>query len=584
MSSTKPDSSPVPRRRRFRLHWLSWLVLLSMTAAMTLIIVPGSPSRSIEWERQHYNGWSGDGDPPEWTPYSYIDVDVWSHGWPREFLRRQYAQSDYLLQYHWYPVVWSSREAWPLSGKAYEFDPILLAADVVLGLAIIAIAVAACEYWRRRRHGFRFSLLDGGVLTAFVCGALGWWQMHAHAHAAEESALASLLTSRGGLVHVQHTEKYSGPDWLQRLVGNSELVPFCNHVTELTIYPSRLTKDDRANISKLRNVETIYCVGTLTPELIDSLEKLPKLKSLFAVEDRIFGSANPVLQLLVGPAEVPLLRRLTHVTTLDLANSKIYPVGLVHIAHMLRLENLTLTSPDLLIEDLEMLADCKTLKTLSVTITATPAQQKAFAAAHPNLKLNWNTPSHDPWPDPTTPAEYAWDVATVLFTRWAYEDHATAPSRENGALDFSEIRLTNDRLEQLPPEIFPEAWIINPGHSDSATAMKLIKRCTKAGSIDTRHIALTKSDIESFSFADNTAQLYVAQGPITAKEFCEIVHKLKLLQSLTIYASSFNGAEVRQIYDALLPGTLTVYKGFQDDDKESLKMDADPVPANNPFK
>jgi hypothetical protein len=584
MSSTNPKKFAAKFFCRFGLHWLSWLVLLFVSAAMVIIIVPGSPGRSIEWERRPIYGlsaWSGSGTPPQWTDYDYIDVDTWSHGWPREYLSRPFEQSDYLLQFDYYPVLWSCRQAWSFSGKVYAFNPLMLVTDVVIGLAIIASATVACEIWRRRRRSFRFSLLDGGVLTALLCVILGWWQTHSRAHAGEQAADAVLRAPNGPIrapIRAVGTMKYRGPDWLQRLVGNSEFLPFCHHFDEMSFNSALLSTDDCVIIPKHSYVETVHCLGRLRSDLIQALARLPRLKTLDGVSGPFPFPEEP----LVGTAEAPMLRRLTHVTALDLGTSKIFPVDVVHIARMPRLQSLTLSSEDLLIEDLESLAECPTLKKLSVTIVATENERRAFCQSHRRLQVEWGTPQRNYSSEPGTPTDDAWDVVHVLMHRWQYEDYGGEPSPENGGLDFSQIRLTDDRLARLPREIFPDTSDLNLGNTDAATTMKLIKLCHHCRVIDVRNIPLAKSDIETFPLTEDSSELYVYQGRITAQEFCDIARKLDKC-SLTIYGSSFSALEVRKIYEATLPRTLTVYKGFREDDSEKLKMDAQPA-SDNPFE
>jgi hypothetical protein len=588
MSSAKHGTFIVQRRRRFRLHWLSWAVLVFMTAAMVIIIVPGSPGRSIEWERLPIYGlsaWSGSGTPPQWTDYDYIDVDTWSHGWPREYLSRPFEQSDYFLQFDYYPVLWSCREAWSFSEKVYAFSPLMLVTDVVIGLAIIASATVACEIWRRRRRGFRFSLLDASVLIALLCVILGWWQTHSRVHAGEKATDAALRAPNGSIpapIRAAGATKYRGPDWLQRLVGNSDFLPFCHHFDEMSFNSALLSTDDCVIIPKLSYVETVHCLGRLRSDLIQALAKLPGLKTLDGVVNGVSGPFPFPEEPLVGSVETPMLRRLTHVTTLDLGTSKIFPVDVAHIARMPRLQNLSLNSEDLLIEDLEPLAECPTLRTLSITVAATENERRVFCASHPKLKVEWGTPQHDPALEPRTPMDDVWDVVHVLMHRWQYEDHREEPSGENGGLDFSQIRLNDDRLARLPPEIFPDTSSLVLSNSDATTAMKLINRCRHCRVIDVRNIPLTKSDIETFSFTEDSSELHVYQGRITAQEFCDIARKLEKC-SLTIYGSSFSALEVRKIYEATLPRTLTAYKGFRDDESEELKMDAQPA-LDNPFE
>lgn len=137
-----------------------------MSACMTIIVVPGSAGTSIEYERRLLHDMHG--GEPYWSDYDFRKVDTWSHGWPFEYMCRPYVEAGFLIDFGGLPVSWSTPRAWEVFGYAYAFSPLKLLADLFIGGMIVFGAVAACEAWRRRRRGFRFSLLDAIVVSTTV--------------------------------------------------------------------------------------------------------------------------------------------------------------------------------------------------------------------------------------------------------------------------------------------------------------------------------------------------------------------------------------------------------------------------------
>jgi hypothetical protein len=571
------DIDRIVAPRRFRLHWLSWIVLFLMTAAMTVIIVPGSTGRSVEYERrQCLNMHTGEF---YWTDYDYIEVSTWIHGWPIEYLRRSFSERGYLIDFDGRPIAWTSLSAWDVSGTVYAFDPYKLSADLIIGAVVIMVAVAACEAWRRRRNGWRFSLLDVGVFATLVCLVFGWWQYHVQTRTTEQSIVAS-MTARGSFSKplTASTDSprahfdYSGPKWLKRLVGNPELLRFCHHVVALQLDANLLSTDDLREIRQLTYVESVQLGNSLTETLVDAFARLPRLQELDGTGFR-FGGGEPFTDPIVTTFELPLIARLPKLKVLKLGKCKLAPNDFHILAQLPRLTTLQFSDRDCLIEDLEPLIKCNTLTVVYPDLTATQQERDAFGAAHPELQIRWPRLlglEHFIRPDRTSTA---WDVAAVLYQRWQDEDHLVGDQQlepEPGSIDLTGIRLTTQRVKRLPSTALAEVEHIALGEVDSSkTAMDLISQCPKLDYLYAPYVAFSVGDIFQLAELKEMEELVMQQGSLTPKEFSRL-RQLPRLKTLEIFGSSFNYQEAKQIAEAFPGAYVDVYRGFDDESNNSI--------------
>src|SRR5262249_36182389 len=95
-----------------------------------------------------------------------------------------------------------------------------------------------------------------------------------------------------------------------------------------------------------------------------------------------------------------------------------------YIARMPRLETLHLGGRDLLVEDLQVLDSCRTLKTVYLLLPATESERSAFTQSHPRLQIRWADPHN--FDTFMSPPRFLDDdprcVAETLFRRWRLED------------------------------------------------------------------------------------------------------------------------------------------------------------------
>jgi hypothetical protein len=564
----KPGSSI-----RFRLHWRGVVLVALMTACMTLILVPGMPSKSWQYERRPLINLHALGQT--WADYSLMEVDTWSHGWPFEYLQRRFSLSNQLVIIGSLPILWSSPSAWDFSGRIYAFSVLALVADVLICVLIIVATVVGCNSWCRRRAGFRFSLFDAIVFASCVCVILGWWQYHARASAREQAVKAAMINrgsltdfSKPGPTRARVESNYHGPDWLQRLVGNGYFFAFCIHIDRLYLDTRLLSRDDYADIRELTYVEKVHCVGKLTPELAESLAVLPKLRQL---DGEIISFGPPFPEPMFSSSNVELLNQLQQVTTLNLGYSKIEPGDLRHLTQMPSLETLLVQDERFVVEDFDILSDCPNLTTIVADISATEGERAAFEAAHPRFHVSWAAAS-TLYAREATPATDSWDVASIRFERWQEEDRVSEPqSLDLESLDFSEIKLTRERLRRLPHQRFSKTRELSLGKVDSVeTARELIHRCERLQYLDARHIPLTKADVQHLSGdSEYSLCLHLQQAALSVHDFCALIRRAKPGE-LYIYASSFSRENAAEIADASPHTILQVYHSYDDDEAEMI--------------
>jgi hypothetical protein len=577
-------------RHRFRLHKLSWLALILATAGMLIIIVPGSPRSSVEWERQPL--FDSHGSAMSWSDYDFRNVTIWSHGWPLEYLRRPFGSKGFLIEHDGRPVMWSSLHSWPTWGKVYAFSLPALLANILIGAVIVISFVVTCESWIRRRGRFRFSLLDAIVASTIVGLVFGWWQYHARTQAVEQAIRVSMI-ARGSLTDLSKrgprwatvVAEYHGPDWLQRLVGNSLLVPFCLHIDQLNLDSRLLTQEDYADLSKLPYVEKVHVVGRLTPELVDSLAALPRLRTLNGEILAYGGDGLPRPEPMISSSNVSLLDRLPKLTTLKLGRTETSPADLQVVAQLPRLETVQLSGLQFLVEDLEKLASCPSLETMHVQISATESEMSNFVAAHPGLHIDWVRPkppevtgftSIPPWTEP-------WHVASVVFKRWHAEDGVDATSLDPEHFDFRRIRFTKERLQRLSGFDLSEVKGVYLGAVDSAeTAMDLIARCGDLEEFEARYVTLSAQDLKALR-TKVQCQLYLQHGSLTEDDFRKLIQRAQP-SMLSIFNSTFSNAEAQRIANASQNTSVEIYKGFNEELSESVfefEVDDDP---DSPFR
>lgn len=593
---------------------------------MTIIVVPGMEGSSHEWvlDDRRTEG-LGTGAVGGSGKLEYWEVDTWSHGWPLEYLRRPYVfDSGPLGSTSGSIVEWATLRAWRMWGKVYAFSCLNLVIDLLIAFSIIFGIVSACELWRRRRSGFRFSLLDVAVVATVLSAVLGWWQYHVHLQLRETAAVSSLegreVSKDSRQPRVNAVQDYTGPAWLRRLVGSC--LPSLWHVTLLELDVAKLTPDDYSDIEKLTATETVNVAGRLNSELVSSLASLPHLTTLHGQFDGFVRyPSTRKWESLATSAELPLLGRLPHLQQLRLGECKIDSAGMACLATLPKLESLQIRGCEILIEDLEPLASSRSLTSIEIDICATREELAIFAMKHSSLDIHLPKFGEDA-PHTASPRE----VAEVLFERWRKEDRAilTEAAKDNpvtqdgnlppdeaiqqespsslasggGGLypsggnhndesitevDLSGIRLTRKRLERIPTIVLAGIDNVTFGKVDSAaTALELLHRCGTLTHLDARQIPLTRSEVDTIKLQPGCS-LCLQQGPLGVADVCDLLKRWQ--PDLAIFESSFSPDDVREIEIAGngLSFSVYVYSGFVEEEDQTIESATLPSDGVNPF-
>jgi hypothetical protein len=572
------DSAAARAKIGLPLHALSWFVLLVSIVCVALITLPGSADTSIEWERHPlYSTLNPVTGQMLWSDFDFIEVSTWSHGWPFEFMRRPYVKEGFLIDFKGYPVLWSTPKAWEFFGRRYTFKPLPLIADLAIGTAIVVIVVTVCECWRRRRGAWRISLVDAALAAVAVSAGLGWWKYHVRLQAAERTSIAA-MTARGSLSSPSHPgprftragKDYHGPTWLRRLVGNPYLISWCIHVDTLVVNSQELIADDRQDIRSFRFLRKLQLIDQLTPELAQTLTELPRLQMLDG-DVNMSGTGRPHPAPMINSSNIGLLRKLPRLSTLRLGTTQFSTADVQVLAELPKLATLQLRDRGLLVEDLEHLTQAQSIQTLELDITSIANERSAFIAKHRDWVIRWakRPPIPTEWENRFEASEES-KVMALFLQRWGMEDAATDPATiDFDAADFSQIRLTADRVDRIPPNALAKVEQLSLGFVESVSAAeKLIQQCGKIRDFDGRRIPLTKSALDAIDLSEK-AELYLQQGPITLEEFCEFNQELKP-HTLVIFGSTFSEKQAEQIQAASPDTNLEVYPGYADDYEKSI--------------
>ena len=590
--ATPPSATNSRRPRRFRLGWLSWLVLLVMLAAMTVIILPGANRYvgDVELRRQL----AGE-DFDNLNDVIFAGITDWKlpireHGWPLVFLQRYAFESLPQTPSATAPpisrpsVSWMSPAAWSFTDGTKSFHLPNLLADLVIGLACIICVVAGCEHWRRKRGRLRFSLLDVAVMATLASVALGWWQYNKRQRDRESevwSGFSYLMAnfdwnSQGGMSSYTPDTQNLGPEWLARLTGDHPCLDFCHRLKRLNLITRARGNRTTRSVRDLTNLEHFRCTGPLTPLLAESLASLPRLRELAGPIDR--GIRTYEFPMLTS-ADIGLLLKLPRLESLDLTNCDITTADLPIVMQLPQLNSLKISGPQFLIEDLAALANHPKLRTIHALISATDDERKAFAAAHPNINIDWPELPIRP-PSSESYLSDPWHVLHVRVGRWRGQDDADRekPTRQ-AVLNLSGLTLTRERFQQIPSRVFAGINEIRLGRVDSpATALDLIERCPRVEYVDLRNVPIGRDELARLCRHDSLRSLKLRQGPLTLDELCQL-SALPNFKWLEVYDSTLTPADATRLRDALCrqqeDAFVDVFAGLSGEPAESILSVAD---------
>ena len=227
------DAAPTRNRPWYRLHLLTYLVLLVPLGVLVLVGVPGYTVIGV-------HVWWGPGAGTAYYQYQ-------EHGWPLVHLDRKAVvgpapQSgttvlgDSSLDDEFRSASslrramktgtqsfggpdssgWRDPASWKQTGTAVAVHKAALAVNLLVAVAICAAIAGPYEWWRRRR--FRYSLRSLLVMFVMAAAIFGWcrWQFNQRSR---EKAVIDRVERLGFCV----SSRYWGPIWLARLAGENHL-------------------------------------------------------------------------------------------------------------------------------------------------------------------------------------------------------------------------------------------------------------------------------------------------------------------------------------------------------------------------
>lgn len=402
--------------------------MLLTAAVLSLIALPGEdvqPYRTYEttpWKEQRrglqhathrdfkekYQQVTG-----ETWPYSPRGVRVYEHGWPYPFLGRALvygpdhpafkvrSRSTAWIRFpRYFPamggtgdleVSWSKYDRWPLEANGWLFRPWHFLIDLAV-VSLLVVGIGAFTQWRVVRLGLggRFRLFDI-FIGIFACAAiLGFYAYHVQLQHREAPGLSRALPRRIAVGITPPTppsyalfngeltayQRYCGPDWLRKLVGNEFLIPAMHHVYWATISLRDAREgDDREEA--YRHLSQFPYLTTVRVDRGLPLTALPYLERCRNLEELVLGPWSQ-LNLRAGPGQEGQWLGPDNLALLE-------PLGL---------SSLTISVNQIQAKHLDQVASFPTLRRLTLRrvgrhgVSISPEQTKAIQNKYPHLKIS----------------------------------------------------------------------------------------------------------------------------------------------------------------------------------------------------
>jgi hypothetical protein len=306
---TAMDATPTRKRPWYRLHLSTYVVLLVPLGVLAIVAIPGYPDSLIMNSSLggsvifHEHGW----------PLVHLDrmVLLSSAGWPvdPQLLTEKFPSSS---SFRWATptdtemvdsppgLEWLGLSHWKQTGVKVAVHKAALAVNLLMAVTICAVIAGPYEWWRRRR--FRYSLRTLLLLFVPAAAVLGWGRWQANQHDREQAVIEQLEK-----LGCEVTERYCGPVWLARLVGevhlsilhcadtidgpsmkNADRQKMLDLAARLpTVTHLSLTGDEHmtdaqwARLGQLKNLEELRLYGgRISDFAVACLAKLPKLRAL----------------------------------------------------------------------------------------------------------------------------------------------------------------------------------------------------------------------------------------------------------------------------------------------------------------
>lgn len=402
-------------RRLPRCHPASWLAVFLVAVAMILIMVPGErldvssvpEDVATSWWSQLVQETRSEAQrlyqlpPPEHDGSQFFLLDPSSalsqHGWPAPAFVRATPIDLSLSFFNPIPSAppkpaWADSDNWPLRADIWRMHWGNLLLDIAVFVLIVVGTGVLIEVWLRRRGGlFRFQLIDVLAALTAACLLLGWWQWHARI-AQEEVRVHALLNRDSpkkatSIKRFYDRKEYFGPDWLKRLVGHADYLPFLNHTDEAHLIYVDHTEDSFKALCHLPYLKLLSVQGPAIPVSV-----IKELRQATRLENLSYLMNSP----LEAPVSGSLLRRWLDA---DAAPELIGPSELDQLAE-LELKELGLAGYLLIAEDIERALrgnpHLKLLELRDVSITVEEFEE--LKRRYPDTTIAW-TPAEDQRPE-----------------------------------------------------------------------------------------------------------------------------------------------------------------------------------------
>lgn len=224
-----------------RLHASTWLALVPVVAVLVLANVPGEYT---VFDPEHL----------------FDDNTVCDHGWPCTWLVRNGLHDD--------------EDLWTITADVCRFDGLALAANLLVGLTILAPLAAAVEWRRRRRlRIWQFTLADLLLVTLIAGGITAWY-----ATQRREFARVAFVARQG---EVGWEAEPAFPEWLREAIGDERL-------SKLGIMRPAIIEFDLPGVDPARDADmaAIRAIVDYYPEQLRLV--VPRYQAAKATERRPF--------------------------------------------------------------------------------------------------------------------------------------------------------------------------------------------------------------------------------------------------------------------------------------------------------
>ena len=528
---------------RFRMHWLSWAVMVVLLWIMGLITLSGVEASANESERR-------------------IGQDVvQTYGWPLEFQRSRYLD-------------WITIRPIPLFGEVYSFNLLALAVDLAILFAVVGFGGWMTErHWRRRR--WSVSIFELLVACAAMAVVLGWYQMHRQRRLNETRGIQA-LEDLGKSVFYKTITRPQEPKWFQRLVGSVRSFPLFHPVSTVAIHCTSETADEAmsafANFREAKVVEVNrYLIRSEFVDLVSDMPHLHKLSLNYRREapSEPSGTTGGFLapyshyltpsQLEKSVAQIKtdlqLFRELDQLDSVETLQLKFPEIDLSTWNKLPPLTKLTYLglSGDLLIEDLAKLDDYPLLKNVFANVIATRSELEDFQSRHPQLVLSYG--------QSMTPMTVAWRRLERL-------SGSQELNLDRLHIDLAGVPLDAATLALLNPVDLEEVATLKVGAVTSPTALaKLIKRCPTLEDLDLSKVEFSKAEIDQLNLS-KLPSLTIRQGKLTVSDFIDLENKVQP-SILTIANAVFSAQEIAEL-EKVWPDA---YFDVRDSDEEDVPIE-----------